>query len=204
MKKFLSVALALMLIVSLSAASADALKIGAIGPMTGPAADYGLATAHGAQIAVDEINAAAGETVIELNTQDDEHDAEKSINAYNNVLDWGAQMIAGTTTTTPCIAVAAQAFEDRVFMLTPSASSPAVTEDNDNVYQVCFTDPAQGMASADYIHSNNLAQSVAVIYNNADAYSTGIYQTFMSKATELGLNVVSTSTFTDDTTDFSV
>ena len=205
MKKVLSLALALMLVAVSAFALADgAIKIGVIGPMTGPAADYGLACQRGAIIAAQQLNEAAGATVVELLIEDDEHDAEKSVNAYNTVLDQGAQMIAGTTTTTPCIAVSAQAFEDRVFMLTPSASSPAVTEGKDNMYQVCFTDPAQGAASAEYISENKLATKVAVIYNNADAYSTGIYQTFASMAADKGLEIVATSTFTDDTTDFSV
>ncbi len=205
MKKVLSLALALMLVAVSAFALADgAIKIGVIGPMTGPAADYGLACQRGAIIAANEINAAAGETVVELLIEDDEHNAEKSVNAYHTVLDQGAQMIAGTTTTTPCIAVGAEAYGDRVFMLTPSASSTAVTEDKDNVYQVCFTDPAQGTASAQYIKENGLDTKVAVIYNNADAYSTGIYQTFVAEAAALGLDVVATSTFTDDTTDFSV
>ena len=204
MKKFLSVMLALALVCSCALAFADgALKIGVIGPMTGPAADYGLACQRGAAIAANEINAAAGSTVIELLIEDDEHDAEKSINAYHTVLDNGAQMIAGTTTT-PCIAVGAEAFSDRVFMLTPSASSPAVTADKDNVYQVCFTDPAQGTASAQYIKENALGTKIAVIYNNADAYSTGIYQTFIDKAKELGMEIVSETTFTDETKDFTV
>ena len=113
-------------------------------------------------------------------------------------------MIAGTVTTSPCIAVGAQAFEDRIFMLTPSASSVDVTADKDNVYQVCFTDPAQGAASADYISGHKLATKVAVIYNNADAYSTGIYQTFEAESGNVGLDLVYIGTFTDDTTDFSV
>ena len=185
-------------------ASGDAsFKIGTIGPLTGAAAIYGTAVANGAQIAIDELNALGGQQY-ELNAQDDEADAEKSVNAYNNLLDWGAQMMLATVTTNPCIAVGAQAYEDRVFMLTPSASSADVTADKDNVYQVCFTDPAQGTASAQYISEHNLAAKVAVIYNNADAYSTGIYQTFDAKAKELGLDIVAVSTFTDDTTDFSV
>ncbi|MBR1710675.1 MAG: ABC transporter substrate-binding protein [Clostridia bacterium] len=204
MKKFIVVALCLAMLAVSALASADAIKIGGSGPLTGPAADYGISVKNGAEIAVDEINAAAGATVLELNFQDDEHDPEKAINAYNKVLDWGAQMIAGTVTTSPCIAVGAQAFEDRIFMLTPSASSEDVTANKDNVYQVCFTDPAQGAASADYIAGHKLATKVAVIYNNADAYSTGIYQTFKTEAANVGLELVSESTFTDDTTDFSV
>ncbi len=180
------------------------LKLGVIGPLTGPAAIYGNAVANGAQIAVDEINALGTGFSIELNAQDDEHDAEKSVNAYHQLQDWGVQAIAGTVTTTPCIAVSAEANSDRVFMLTPSASATSVTDGKDNVFQLCFADPNQGSASAQYIADNNLATKVAVIYNNADAYSTGIYQTFKSKASELGLQIVSETTFTDDTTDFSV
>ena len=196
-------ALALVLCMGTAAMAEDTIKIGLIGPQTGGAAVYGMAVARAAQIAVDEINAQGG-LQIALDVQDDEHDAEKSINAYNAVLDNGAQMILGTVTTSPCIAVSAQAYEDRVFMLTPSASSPAVIEGKDNMYQVCFTDPAQGAASAEYIFQNKLGEKVGVIYNNGDVYSTGIYQTFETKAAELGLEIVKVSTFTDDTTDFSV
>ena len=196
-------ALALVVCMGTAAMAEDTIKIGLIGPQTGGAAVYGMAVARAAQIAVDEINAQGG-VQIALDVQDDEHDAEKSINAYNAVLDNGAQMILGSVTTTPCIAVAAQAYEDRVFMLTPSASSPAVIEGKDNMYQVCFTDPAQGAASADYIFQNKLGEKIGVIYNNGDVYSTGIYQTFETKAAELGLEIVKVSTFTDDTTDFSV
>lgn len=204
MKKILVAALALVMLVTACSAMADTYKLGFIGPLTGPAADYGNSARVGAEVAVAEINAMGGDIQFELNSQDDEHDAEKSVNAYNNLLDWGAQAIVGTVTTTPCIAVGTEANNDRVFMLTPSASSTAVIEGKDNVFQVCFTDPAQGAASAQYIADHQLATKVGIIYNNADAYSTGIYQTFIEKAAELNLEVAATSTFTDDTTDFSV
>ena len=206
MKKVISMLLvAALALVMCSACFADenTLKIGFIGPLTGAAAVYGTSCLQGAQVAVDEINAQGG-MQIELIAQDDEHDPEKSVNAYNTLWDEGAQMIVGCVTTGPCKAVSAEAYNDRMFMLTPSASSTEVTEGKDNMYQVCFTDPNQGSASAQYIVDNALATKVAVIYNNADAYSTGIYQTFVGAAAELGLEVVSATTFTDDTTDFSV
>ena len=196
-------ALAMALSMFAFAEEGDTIKIGLIGPMTGAAASYGTSVAQGAQIAVEEVNALGG-VQLEISVQDDEHDPEKSVNAYNTLWDWGAQMIIGTVTTAPCIAVGTEAYNDRMFMLTPSASSTDVIADKDNVYQLCFTDPAQGSASAQYIADHALATKVAVIYNNADAYSTGIYQTFEAKAAELGLEVVAVSTFTDETTDFSV
>ena len=205
-RKFVAAMLALVMMLGLcSCASADeAIKIGVIGPMTGGAAVYGNAVAYGAQIAVDEINALGG-IQLALDVQDDEHDPEKGVNAFNAVLDNGAQMILGTVTTAPCIAVAAEAYEERVFMLTPSASSTKVIEGRDNVYQVCFTDPAQGAASAQYIFDHKLGTKVGIIYNNGSDYSVGIYQTFIEKAKELGLEVVTEPTLSsEDNADFSV
>ena len=184
---------------------AGAIKIGGIGPVTGATAIYGNATKFGAQVAVDLINKEAGSTVFELNWQDDEGDAEKAVNAYNTLMDWGMQVLVGTTTTTPCVAVASKTSTDRVFELTPSASSTDVTAGKDNVFQMCFTDPNQGEKSAEYISKKNLGKKVAVIYNNSDAYSTGIYNGFSKVASGLGLEIVSTQTFTDDSAqDFSV
>ncbi len=191
-----------------------AFKLGHIGPLTGSTAIYGLATQNGAQLAVDEINAAGGDIQFTLESQDDENDVERSVNAYHTLIDNDMQILIGTTTTTPCIAVSAETNADRIFQLTPSASSVEVIGGEeigadeprkDNVFQMCFTDPNQGTASADYIADQNLGTNIAIIYNNADAYSTGIYERFVARADELGLNVVAVSTFTDDSaTDFSV
>lgn len=210
-KQFLALSMAAMLLAGLlsgctkpSGTAGAPLKIGGIGPTTGGAAVYGIAARNGAQIAVEEINALGG-LQIEFNWQDDAHDTEKSVNAYNALQDWGMQVLCGTVTTDPCLAVGPEAFADRVFTLTPSASSPKVVEGKDNIFQMCFSDLNQGIASAQYIAGNNLATKVAVIYNNADPYSTGVYEKFASEAAGLGLDVVSIATFTNDTaTDFSV
>ena len=180
------------------------IKIGGIGPLTGSNAVYGLATKQGAEVAIEEINALGG-LQFALYFQDDEGETEKAINAYNNLKDSGAQIIYGCTTTNPCVAVAAETYAARYFQLTPSASSTDVTEGRDNVFQVCFTDPNQGITAANYIKDNNLGTKVAVIYNNGDAYSTGIYTAFQSTADEIGLEIVTVQTFPDDTnTDFNV
>ncbi len=180
------------------------IKIGAIGPLTGSTAQYGMATRQGAEIAVEEINALGG-LQFELNNQDDQGDGELGVNAYNHQLDWGMQILYGCTTSGSCAAVAAESYADRVFQLTPSASSTTVTDGHDNVFQLCFTDPNQGKTAADFIAEHKLASKIAVIYNNGDDYSTGIYQGFASEAEQVGLEVVSVTTFpNDETTDFSV
>ena len=181
----------------------DAIKVGGIGPLTGAAAIYGQAVKAGAEIAVEEVNAKGG-LQIEFKFEDDENDAEKSVNAYNNLKDWGMKVSLGTVTTQPCIAVSAETDADGIFALTPSASSTDVIEGKEKMFQMCFTDPNQGVASAQYIKSQNLGSKIAIIYNNSDAYSTGIYQKFQSEAETLGLNIVCVKTFTDDSaTDFT-
>ncbi|MDD6276669.1 MAG: ABC transporter substrate-binding protein [Clostridia bacterium] len=184
--------------------ASDTFKIGSIGPLTGDNAVYGKAVQYGAELAVKEINANGGINgkQVEFRMGDDEADAEKSVNAYNDLKDWGMQILAGTVTTGACLAVVDKTKADNMFQLTPSASGADVIK-NDNVFQVCFTDPNQGIASADYIADNNIAKKVAVIYNSADAYSTGIYNTFKSEAAVKGLEIVAAEAFTADTTDFS-
>ena len=179
-------------------------KFGGLGPLTGEAAIYGNAVKNGAQIAVDEINAKGG-TQIELMFQDDVADGETSINAYNKLLDDGMQVLVGPTTTGAALAVSAKAYENRVFCLTPSASSTDVIDGKDDMFQVCFTDPNQGSGSATYIAANMPGKKIAVIYRNDDAYSQGIRDTFVSQAATEGLDIVYQGTFTKDTaTDFSV
>ena len=187
------------------ASGAVTIRIGGIGPLTGDNAVYGIATKLGAQVAVDEINAMGGDIKLEYDFQDDTGVAETAVSAYNNLKDWDVDIIYGCTTTGPCTTVAAETFADRYFQLTPSASSTDVTNGKDNVFQMCFTDPNQGITAADYIKNNSLGTKVGVIYNNGDAYSSGIAQAFISHAAEIGLEVVAEQTYpSDKNTDYTV
>ena len=160
---------------------------------------------NGAQLAVDEINASDSKIKFEFQGEDDEADGEKSVNAYNTLKDWGMQISLGSVTTKPCEATSTETYSDRIFALTPSASSKAVIERKDNQYQMCFMDPNQGSASAQYISEKKLGTKIAVIWKNDDVYSKGIHETFVAKAEELGLEIVSDTTFADgNDTDFSV
>ena len=185
---------------------ADTFKIGGIGPTTGDAAVYGIAVKNGAQLAVDEINEAGGINgkKIEYKFEDDQADAEKSVNAYNTLKDWGMQILVGSTTSTACTAVVEETHTDNMFQLTPSATALECIQ-YDNAFRMCFSDPSQGVASADYIVDNKIAEKVAVIYNSSDVYSSGIYQKFAEEAKTKGLEIVAAEAFTaDNKTDFSV
>lgn len=190
-----------------TSAAGETFKIGGIGPVTGGNAIYGLAVKNGAELAVKEINEAGGINgyQIEYNFQDDECDNEKSINAYNTLKDWGMDMLVGSVTSGCCIAVAAESKNDNLYQITPSGSSVDCVNGNDNVFQVCFTDPNQGIAAAQYIGENNVATTVAVIYDSSDVYSSGIYTKFVEEAANQSFEIVSAEAFTaDNKTDFSV
>ena len=178
--------------------------VGVIGPLTGGAAIYGTAVANAAQIAVEEINALGGDIQFELLTQDDVNDPETAVNAYNNLMDDGMQILLGTVTTTPALAVVPYTYDERVFTLTPSGSGDDVIEDNDNVFQVCFTDSNQGTRSAQYMDEHFEELKIAIIYRNDDAYSQGIRDNFVAEAETRGMEIVYEGTFTEASqTDFS-
>ncbi len=186
--------------------SGDVFKIGGIGPVTGGAAVYGEAVKNGSELAVKEINEAGGinGVQIEMNYQDDEHDAEKAVNAYNTLKDWGMHALLGTVTSAPCVAVGEVSKDDNIFMLTPSGTAVECVQ-YDNAFRVCFSDPMQGLESAKYIGENGLAKKVAAIYDSSDVYSTGIYEAFVKEAENQDFEIVAAEAFTAEAkTDFSV
>ncbi len=189
-----------------SSGSGDTIKIGGIGPVTGSAAVYGMAVKNGAELAVKEINAAGGinGAQIEFDFQDDENDAEKAVNAYNTLKDWGTQAVLGTVTSAPCVAVGEVAQADNTFLLTPSGTAVDCVK-YDNAFRVCFSDPMQGLESAKYIGEHNLATKVAAIYDSSDVYSSGIYEAFVKEAANQNFEIVAAEAFTKESnSDFSV
>ena len=205
MKKVLAMLMAALMVAAMftgcgskkAAESSDAIKIGMCGPLTGGAAVYGTAVQAGMEIAVEEVNAKGG-LQFELKCQDDEHDTEKAANAYNALKGKGMQIMAGPVTTAPCNVVAAECANDKIFMLTPSGSGASIIEYGDNIFQICFTDPNQGVASADYMATHDLGSTIGVIYDSSDVYSSGIYEKFAAEAQVKGLNIACVEAFTAD------
>ena len=214
MKKFFALLLAAMMVVSLFAgcgssapaenndapqanASATPIKVGTSGPLTNDYAVYGKAVEYGLTLAFEEINALGG-LQFELRAEDDEADGEMAVNAYNALMDWGMQIMAGPTTSGSAAAAAAECAADGVFMLTPSASDASVIAAGDNVFQICFTDPNQGIGSADFIFSHALGEKVGIIYDSSNPYSLGIYNKFVEQANNIGLVIVAEEAFTAD------
>ena len=211
-KKVLSLSAAVamtatMMPVSVFAAEDETFKIGVIGPMTGDYAQYGLGVYHAAQVAAEEINANGGfngYNVEILDAGDDQGDPEKAVNAYNDLLDKGMQMLCGTVTSGSCIAVGAEAAES-TFLFTPSGTALDCITAGSNEFRMCFTDPAQGTKSAEFIGEHKLATKVAVLYDSMADYNSGVHDAFVAAAEENGLEVVADEAYTtDNNTDYSV
>ena len=184
------------------------IKLGCSGPLSGDAKVYGEAVRNAAQIAVDEINESASTIKFDFRMEDDEATPEKAVTAYSTLYDWGMQVSLYTVTSGAGAAVAANYDEDKIFAITPSGSATAlVYTDEKNFpgnFQMCFTDPNQGVASADYMTEKFADKKIAVIYKSDDVYSAGVYEKFTAEAGVKGLNVVYTGAFTNDSaTDFS-
>lgn len=222
-KKFLCMVLAAVMVMSMaacsgntetttpatsdsSAASSDTVKLGCTGPLTGGYANYGISVKNGAQLAVDEINAAGGINgkTVELSFQDSQGDAESAVSAYGKLMDWGMQVSLGATFSGETASLVAAAKDDDIMVLTPTGSADAAIDGNDKAFRVCFYDSYQGAAAADYIVDNGMATEVGVFYESDYDYSVGLYNAFKTRSEENGLNIVETQTFTTTTnTDFS-
>lgn len=182
--------------------SGNVYKIGGMGPLTGEASSYGLSVKQGAQVAIDEINAAGGVDghQLELVFEDDQNVEEKAISAYNKVMDEDVIAILGAVTSGCSIAVSDESINDGILQITPSGSAQKCTA-NDNSFRICFTDPLQGKTMADYIADNGIT-SVAIIYNVADEYSKGITDAFVEEAEVKGLKIAAKESFNTGDVDF--
>ncbi len=207
--KLLSLVLALLMTVVCFAACGDGsaknyaannteFYIGCSGPLTGPAAAYGIAVKNSAQLAVDEINANGGINGVKFKfvMTDDEHKAENVSTNYSTMYEGGMQLALGCVTSTPCLEFAALSHDDNLLFLTPSATADDVVK-YDNGYQMCFADANQGTEAANYVNSTYAGQTIGMLYRSDDAYSTGIRAKFLA-ALDSSITVVEAS-FSGDT-----
>lgn len=219
MKKFLCMMMAVLMVLAMAACGgepannggndtpdATTVKIGGIGPMTGPYANYGLSEKYGAELAVKEINEAGGINgkQIELSYQDSQGESESAVNAYGKLMDWGMNISLGGVLSGETASIVAAARDDDVLLITPSGSADKCIDGNDKAFRVCFYDSYQGAAAAQYIKDNNMVDTVGILYQSDNDYSVGLYNAFVAKCGELGITIAETQTFTSTTsTDFS-
>ena len=204
MKRIAIVLLALLLLVP-AAMAEDTIKVGVIAPETGNVAVYGIAARDGVKLYIDQFNAQGGVNgkPVELIIYDDKGDPVEAMNAYNKlVYDDEVAAIIGPVTSSPTFGVAEASVEDNMPCLTATATHPDVTTYGDNFFRVCFEDPFQGGTMARFAAAELGAKTAAIIYNTADAYSTGLKDAFTEAAAEAGLEIVATEGYATSDVDF--
>ncbi len=181
----------------------DTYFIGATGPLTGSASAYGISVQNGAQLAVDEINAAGGLNGAKFKFEmlDDKATAEDASAGYDQLFDKGMQISLGSVTSGSCEAFASKAAKDDLFFMTPSASAANIIADRPTAFRVCFGDPDQGVLAAEELVKNY--NNIGVIYDSSDDYSSGIYKAFTEEMAKLGKTYTTQSFDKENNRDFS-
>ena len=177
--------------------------IGATGPLTGDAASYGISVQQGAQLAVDEINAAGGLNGVnfKFDMKDDKATAADASTGYDALYEAGMQVSLGSVTSGSAESFATRADEDGVFALTPSASADNVINASNNCFRVCFGDPDNGIMAAEKLAAEY--ENIGAIYDSSDPYSSGIYEAFKTKMSELNVSYIEQSFDAENKRDFS-
>ncbi len=177
--------------------------IGGTGPLTGDTASYGISVQQGAQLAVDEINAAGGLNGInfKLDMKDDKGLSADASTGYDSLYESGMQASIGSVTSGAAESFANRADEDGVFSLTPSASADKVINASNYAFRVCFGDPDNGVLAAEKLAKE--FKNIGVIYDSSDAYSSGIYDAFKAKMAELNVTYIEQSFDAENNRDFS-
>lgn len=192
------------------AASGETIKVGILGPHTGDYAVYGLAVKNGAQLYIDQVNAAGGINGKQIETvvYDNKGDSTEAITAFTRMVDDGITALIGDVLTGNTIAVVGEANPINMPMITASATASAVTYNADtdtvytNVFRTCFIDPFQGEKMAQYASEKLGAKTAAVLTMTGDDYSVGLADAFKAKCAEVGITVVADEGYSKGDVDF--
>ena len=191
-------------------ASGETIKVGILGPHTGDYAVYGLAVKNGAQLYIDQVNAAGGINgkKIETVVYDNKGDSTEAITAFTRMVDDGITALIGDVLSGNTIAVVGEANPINMPMITASATAVGVTYNADtdtvytNVFRTCFIDPFQGEKMAQYAAEKLGAKTAAVLTMTGDDYSVGLADAFKAKCAEVGITVVADEGYSKGDVDF--
>jgi branched-chain amino acid transport system substrate-binding protein len=81
-------------------------------------------------------------------------------------------------------------------MISPSSTNPDVTDIGDYIFRVCFLDDFQGWVVAKFMTENLKAKKVAILYDQAQAYSSGLADFFEKAFKEMGGTIVTKQAYT--------
>ncbi len=175
-------------------ASGGMIRIGGSFALTGPIPDPGLNIRHGAEIAIDDLNAAGGLEgfMFELVAEDGACDGTQGTNVGNKfAADETIVAVTGGTCSGETFGLVPILQEARIPFVSPSATNPDITSpDCDVCNRVALSDALQGATDADFVLSDLGLTKVAVVHDNSD-YGKGLAEIFQNNVTNMGGEVSS-------------
>ncbi|HXG58572.1 MAG TPA: ABC transporter substrate-binding protein [Thermoanaerobaculia bacterium] len=179
--------------------------VGEYGSLTGSEATFGQSTHNGIMMAVDEINAAGGVKgrKIRVITEDDQSKAEEAANAVTKLISQNNVVaVLGEVASSNSIAAAPICQANKVPMISPSSTNPEVTKKGDYIFRVCFIDPYQGEAMANYLAQQLGINRAAILIDIKSDYSTGLASFFERTFTAQGGKIVAKASYAKGDNDF--
>jgi branched-chain amino acid transport system substrate-binding protein len=180
--------------------------IGAVFPLSGTVAFYGTESRDGALLAIDEINAAGGllGKHLTLIPEDDEGNAEKSVNAFTKLTTRDkVSFVLGSSTSGATQAMTALAQQNKVILISPSATNVDVTRAGDYIFRACFIDPFQGVVGADFAFDTLGSRRAAILYDAGADYNSGLADSFRQQFKAIGGEVVADEAYQSGDVDFN-
>jgi branched-chain amino acid transport system substrate-binding protein len=161
-------------------------RIGVAGSFHDP---IGLPMKQAALLAMEEINASGGVggKRLELVIRDDYGDPDSAVFIANDLYHSTVSAVVGHVYSGLTLAAAPvyNGGSDPVAAVSPSSSSPEITDAGGYTFRVCPSDLAHGRALAHWVRDRLHLSRGAVLYLN-DLYGRGIRQTFVTEFTRLG------------------
>jgi len=189
-----------------AASGSGPILVGHFGSMTGSEATFGQSTDNGIRLAVKEQNAAGGVKgrMIEIKTYDDQGKSQEAGTAVTRLItDDKVAAVLGEVASSLSLAGGRVAQQYGVPMISPSSTNPQVTQIGDKIFRVCFLDPFQGWVEAKFARETLKANTAAILYDQAQAYSKGLAQYFKEAFTQMGGTITTEQAFTGGDQDFS-
>lgn len=172
--------------------AADSIKIAMVIPATGPLTQYGDMVKEGVATAVEQINAAGGINgkKIETTVVDDACEPKQGPVAANRVVNDKIRYVIGPVCSGAAIAAAPIYNNEGVVVITPSATSPALTEGKNFhfIFRTIGRDDQQGPFAASFIVARLNAQTIVVLHDK-QTYGAGVAQHVKASLEKLGANI---------------
>lgn len=192
-----------------AAANADKYVIGASFELTGNVANYGKSTLSGLKLAVDQVNKAGGVNGKQLVVVESDNKSEpaESGNSVTKLITQDKVVAVVGPATSGCVFAATPVVtSNKVPLIAPCATAPAITVDNGQVkefiFRACFIDPFQGRVMAEFADKTLGVKNVAILHDASSDYSKGLAEVFEKTLNEKGGKVVAKEAFLAKDIDF--